>query len=841
MMSDQPPHDDDDEFLLPDEELIEPEPVPEPAFEDLTMAQALGLLWHAPISTLRAFIAVAQTPSFVPQHQAHSPSIFAPPMARPTPAWKMPPAQPALPEETRPVDMDDLAQEFPTSLGVALLQWLMRIGALALAVAGGLIMLNSPVRSESSGLNVGAPYLLAGFFLWLLGELVPPIFDRHPLAHSVAPEMTREPILTLTPERWLVFTAGVGTSVLAWMLNGGNMFTFSGVITWFASIVLLIWALAPRGWTPLDGLIVAGRWLLRIRIRLNWTLLFLIAIIAIGAYFRLNNLSSTPPEMTSDHVEKLLDVNRVLHGETNVFFANNHGRDAIQFYALALMSYIPGLDLNFTMLKLLTIIEGMITLPVLWWMGREVIGKSEPKLGNAVGLIMAALVAVSYWHEMLSRLGLRIVLTPLFTALVIIFLARALRYNRRSDFIYAGVALGAGVYAYQAIRMLPVAIVVAVLLALIFWARSLRARRQMLMNLTALVLVSFVIFVPLFRYSLEYPEDFWRRTSGRLFGDSITETTDANGNLIQREPTVQEQLAALNKNIPVLLDNFRNSLLMYNWKGDVAWINNAPNEPAFDVVTGGLLIVGLAAWLGRMFRRRDAFDWALLPLILIMMLPSALSIAYPIENPSATRMSGTLPGVYMLTALPLALIALTLPRLIGRLGSILALVGVSALVFVSYNINQQTYFQDYRTAYIANSLPYSVGGQVLREFASENGYGNAFIIAYPYWWDHRALAIDAGRIDWSNSILKLEDTPAFLQQAYYRKDDLRLNPNKDILFFYSPDDVQSQAWLQQNFPLGYWQNVTTYQTGHTFNLYRVPAPGVDYFANFLQRYSLSQP
>ena len=163
---------------------------------------------------------------------------------------------------------------------------------------------------------------------------------------------------------------------------------------------------------------------------------------AIGTYFRLVDLSSTPPEMTSDHVEKLLDVNRVLHGETNVFFANNHGRDAIQFYALALMSYIPGLDLNFTLLKLLTMLEGLITLPVLWWMGREVIGKDEPRLGNAVGLTMAALVAVSYWHEMLSRLGLRIVLTPLFIALVIIFLARAVRYNRRSDFIYAGAGAG---------------------------------------------------------------------------------------------------------------------------------------------------------------------------------------------------------------------------------------------------------------------------------------------------------------------------------------------------------------------------------------------------------------
>jgi hypothetical protein len=474
-------------------------------------------------------------------------------------------------------------------------------------------------------------------------------------------------------------------------------------------------------------------------------------------------------------------------------------------------------------------------------MGREVIGKEEPKLRDAVGLLLAALVAVSYWHEMLSRLGLRIVLTPLFTALVIIFLARSVRYNRRSDFIWTGLALGFGIYAYQAIRMLPIVVLVAAGISLIFWLRSMRERGHMLVNLAALVLISFVIFVPLFHYMVEYPEDFWRRTSGRLFGDEITQTTDENGNLVMRTPSIQERLTEFNKNIPALLDNFRNSMLMYNWKGDVAWINNYPNQPAFDVVSGGLLIVGVAAWLGRMIRRRDPFDWTLLPLILIMMLPSALSIAFPIENPSATRMSGTLPGVYLLAALPLALLALTLPRLIGRVGTALAAVGAAAVVLVSFSLNSTTYFQDYRSTYIANSLPYSVGAEVLRDFAATNGYGNAFILAYPYWWDHTVLGIDAGNIDWANTITKLEDIPQFLQQAQARPTGtgLTLNLLNDMLFFFSPNDTQAQEWLQANFPQGFWQNVTTYQPGHTFNLYRVPALGPAGFIEWLEQHGLT--
>ena len=161
---------------------------------------------------------------------------------------------------------------------------------------------------------------------------------------------------------------------LTWLWNDQNLFTPEGVIMWALSFILWVWALAPAGWTPITGMQSGWRWLRSRRLRFSWTLVALIAIMIVGAYFRLIDLSGTPPEMTSDHVEKLLDVNRVLHGATNVFFANNHGRDAIQFYLLAGMSYLPGLHLDFYLLKLLTVIEGLITLPVLWWMGREIIG-----------------------------------------------------------------------------------------------------------------------------------------------------------------------------------------------------------------------------------------------------------------------------------------------------------------------------------------------------------------------------------------------------------------------------------------------------------------------------------
>jgi hypothetical protein len=120
-----------------------------------------------------------------------------------------------------------------------------------------------------------------------------------------------------------------------------------------------------------------------------------------------------------------------------------------------------------------------------------------------------------------------------------------------------------------------------------------------------------------------------------------------------------------------------------------------------------------------------------------------------------------------------------------------------------------------------------------------NGYGNAFVLAYPYWWDHRALGIDAGRIDWANTITKLEDIPKYLQEAQARQGDLTLNLLNDMLFFFSPNDTQAQEWLQANFPQGFWQSVTTYQPGHTFNVYRVPAPGPQGFTQWLEDHGLA--
>jgi len=802
--------------------------------EDMTLAEVVLTFFRAPSETLIALVTVLRQP------EKSSAEV----------QLALLPVQSVAPRRKR---ISPLTAEEQSQRQLEVMQLGLRAVAFLIALYGAGILTYE--RVEQFGLNVGAPYLLIGFLVWIFAEFLgvtqlklnrpaPPSTEQFIQEDEFSP-------MQVMGRRLLMLGCGLVLSLLTLSFTADNRFRLEGVLTWLLSIGLIVAALAPEGW----GLAAIWSTVRGIRIKPGYTLYILIIIMALGAYLRFANLASNPPEMTSDHVEKILDAQSILDGQPQVFFPNNGGREPIQFYLMAFLSQIPGLGMNFFTLKFLSALEGLLTIPIMWWLGRAMIGDDEPELGNVVGLALAALVAVSYWHVALSRLGLRIVLTTLFTALVIIFFSRALRYGRRGDFIKTGLALGFGLYAYQAMRMVPVVIITGVVLAGIFQTIRYFVGRQpewgiqkLIFNTAVLVGVALVVFVPLLGFSIQHPNDFWRRTQGRLLGDDIIQTTDEQGNLVEREATLQERLDAFGQNMPILLSNIRNALLMYNWKGDVAWINAVPNRPAMDTLTSALLIVGLAAWLARMLFRRDVADWLMPIMLFLMLLPSALSIAYPIENPSATRTSGSLPEAYLFAALPLGMMVVSIHRVTrAQWGRVVGFGLAGLIVMLAFIANRSTYFDDYQQSYLLSSpAPYSEGGRYLRGFAeSGGGFGNAFLLAYPYWWDDRAVGIEADLTDWRNGIpdpdgdnqglLPIDMMPRFLYDASQRMDKYKLDPEKDLLFFYSVNDIVADTRLRELFPNGYGQRVTSYKPGDDFMIYRIPALGMEGFLDFAFR------
>jgi len=184
---------------------------------------------------------------------------------------------------------------------------------------------------------------------------------------------------------------------------------------------------------------------------------------------------------------------------------------------------------------------------------------------------------------------LRIILTVCFTAFLVLYLARAMRTNERGEFIKAGLVLGVSLYAYQVLgvslyayqvtRIFPVLVALASGLLIVFGVvRWLRDRSQSphfiktLLNSLVLTVLVAAVFVPMATFIRQYPEDYLRRTTGRLLGDDLIQETDAAGNLVERLPTPEEQAEAFNRNLGILADNIRRALLMYNFNGDVAWL-----------------------------------------------------------------------------------------------------------------------------------------------------------------------------------------------------------------------------------------------------------------------------
>ncbi len=360
-------------------------------------------------------------------------------------------------------------------------------------------------------------------------------------------------------------------------------------------------------------------------------------ILLLAAAFRFWQLDTLPPEMTSDHAEKLLDVMDVLEGQRPVFFKRNTGREPLQFYVTALLAGPLGLGLSHLALKVGTAAVGFVTVPLTYAMARHGLG-----LPRGVALLAMALLAVSKWHVAISRVGLRFPYAPFGVVLTLIFFFRALRLGARRDWVLAGVAFGVALYGYTPVRIVPLLLAVGGLLYLLLeHARGRSGLRwtDALANLLLLPASTLLVFLPLLRYSIENPEMFWYRSTTRA----------AEG----LEPALV---------VPRLIENIRNAALMFHVRGDVVWVNTLPGDPVLDRITGLLFLLGLAVVGVAVARRWRAVEVSLLLSLPLLILPSVLALAWPGENPSVVRAGGALPVVMTIAALPLHALLAALGR-----------------------------------------------------------------------------------------------------------------------------------------------------------------------------------
>jgi len=586
---------------------------------------------------------------------------------------------------------------------------------------------------------------------------------------------------------WRYAVAGFIALMASFILFGSHSFSAVNLLVWGFSLVVFVTAFIQTtdwpSWTARVTRVQAWSRQPVLRIPLSTWMLALVLVCGVIAFFRFYDLGHLPFNMVSDHAEKLYDGQDILDGQAKVFFERNTGREAFQFYWTALMVKLFGTGISFMSLKLGTVLVGIITLYFIFRLGDELGGRW-------VGLYALLFAGVAYWSNIISRIGLRFPLYPFCVAPVMFYLIRGLRTNQRNDFIWAGLWLGIGLHGYTASRVVPGLVIAAILLYVIH--RQSHGRRMQALVWGALLLfISFAVFLPLFRFAIDYPELFNSRIFSRIADTEQALPGDALG---------------------IFISNTWNALRMFFLHNGEVWVHSIPYRPALDIVSAALFFVGAVLLLVRYVKTKHWRDAFLLISIPILLLPSILSLAFPNENPSLNRTAGAYVPVFLIAAIGFdALLSSIRSRVEGSAGYRGAvLIGVLLIVVIIYS-NYQLFFVQYRAQYNQNAWNTTELGEVMNGFVKSGGSADtAYVVGYPYWVDTRLVGINAGfpRINPEINIGMLAATA----------DDPRSK-----VFMINTNDVVALTTLRELFPMGKSVMHSAPNPEQNFILFNVPA------------------
>lgn len=623
-----------------------------------------------------------------------------------------------------------------------------------------------------------------GFVLYILAALVLVVtrarhgWSLNPWSDTVSTESHETTFL----RSFVPFAISLVFSLIAFLSFLGGVFNTFNLMAWFIAIGAMIAAF----WQPRTNPLL---WVRNILTRPQWTITFsrsiflALAIIGLILFFRTYRLLDVPSQMISDHAEKLLDVGDVLAGQFHVFFQRNTGREFFQFYLTAAIIKLFDTGLTYLSLKLGTAFSGLVAVFYIYLLGKEL---GTPR----VGMLAAIFLGVAYWHNIISRYGLRFPIYPLFYAPALYYLVWGIQRRNRLGFILSGLFLGLGLHGYSPFRVVPFVILMAVGLYLLH-QQSQGYKQQAIWGLFIIVIISLIVFLPLLAYMTENPEIVIYRAVTRL-GEA-------------ERPLPGPALE-------IFFDNFRRSLLMFSWDNGEIWPISIPHRPVLDVVSNVFFHLGVVLLILRYIKQRHWFDLFTLLSIPALMMPSILSLSFPGENPSLNRSAATVIPVFLIIAFSFdaflrALETASAPiwnrRFAWGLGTVLIL--WAALQ------NYDLVFNQYRKQYDQGAWNTSEMGEVIQSFANLTGSADtAYLVGFPHWVDSRNVMINAGYPFDDNAIW-----PENFQST--------LEDPRPKLFLININDQNSILLLQALYPNGRLSEYQSKYANKNFMLFLVPA------------------
>ncbi len=628
--------------------------------------------------------------------------------------------------------------------------------AVLLAVAGQMAL-----DPASNNYGIGLALIVASLGILILsirlGE-----WQMLPEDHQEVPALA----IPLSVKR-IPFILFLISLLLAFLTLGGNRFTVFNVFWWLASLVTGIAAfwISERK-TDFESIrekvfSFFCNPVTSVRVK-PWTLLVL-AVFGIAMFFHLYQLDVLPYDMSSDHAEKLLDINQVLNGNPMIFFAGNGGREPMHFYLAAFLVKVFNTGMNFFTLKLAMALAFLGSLIYVYYLGKEIGTKWT-------GLFFMLFMGYAAWPNIIAHSGMRLVLTPVFLAPTLFYFFRGLRRSSRNDLILTGIFLGLGMLGYTASRIVPVVLLVGMLIYMAY-QRFNKTSRNNAWGILLIALFAFVVFLPLIRYALEDPFYFTERSLSRVTSSEVP---------------LPDNLFL------VFLENVWKALIMPFWKSGTAWVISVPDQPSLDIFTAAFLILGLVITFMHWLKRRSWRDLFLMLSIPLLMLPSTLALAFPIENPSQSRAGGAILPIFLLSAIGFETLLRTFWAKARQFGYKTAIVLIAlGIVITSARSNYDYALVKYPEIFANSTWNTRDMGKVVIDFTRSFGtIDNAWVVAKAYWVDTRLVAMTAGYVD-----RDLQVWPDDLERTL-------ANPGAK-LFIVKADDVDGMTRLRTLYPDGY--------------------------------------
>ncbi len=407
----------------------------------------------------------------------------------------------------------------------------------------------------------------------------------------------------------------------------------------------------------------------------------------VAAVLRFWSLPGIPPGPHYDEAANGILAAEIANGvKTPIFISSYTGKEVLFFYGAGAVMRLLGVGP--LALRLTSALFGLFSVAATAWLVYELFADDEPTAAPWLSALTTALIATSFWHVLLSRVGFRAVTQPLLQALTLAALWRGLgRANgngpagstrggsTKSSLVWlvlGGLFFGLTGYTYLASRAFPIPLFFALVALLAFDAQQ---RRQRLVQYSLFGLAALLVFAPLGLYFVRHTDAFTTRMG-------------------QVGPGSDWKAA---------LDGIRAAFKMLFLQGDPYVRFNLPLRPLFGPVVALFFVLGVGVTVWRLLCPRTTGDSPtlarareilLLVWIPIMLLPTGLAVNE--ITPSNLRAVGLIPLIFVFPARGLwALLSAVRTRYGSLVTDYVPFLATSLLLLATAFTTARAYFHDY--------------------------------------------------------------------------------------------------------------------------------------------------